>query len=276
MCSHFRRISLLAVVLLVTTRLPADEMQVLRVAADPNNLPFSNDRCEGFENKIAALVAKELGLRLEYVWHAQRRGFFRETLKDGNADIVLGVPARFDRALTTIAYYRSTYAFVTRHDRAAGIRTLDDPRLQHLRIGVQLVGDDGANTPPVHVLVARGLVTNLVGFTLYGDYRQPNPPAQIIDAVSQGRVDVAVAWGPVAGYFAKQRTPALAVVPIEHNATPSALPMQFDISIGVKKGNTVLRDKLNSILQQHRAEIDRLLDDYGVPRIARPAPAQSH
>jgi mxaJ protein len=271
---RFRRACAMAALLAVAAPAMAEEMEVIRVAADPNNLPFSNDRLEGFENKIAALIAGHLKVRLEYIWRAQRRGFFRETLKEGSADIVPGVPARFERALTTVPYYRSTYTFVVRPDRTLNIHSLDDPELHRLRIGVQLVGDDGANTPPVHALVARGLITNLVGFTLYGDYREPNPPARIIEAVARGAVDVAIVWGPLAGYFAKQQQPPLNVFPAQQNATALPSPMQFDISIGVKKGNAVLRDKLNAILQQHRAEIDQLLDDYGVPRVVRPAPAQ--
>src|SRR5436190_17452190 len=147
---------------------------VLRIAADPNNLPFSNERLEGFENKIANLVARELKAEVQYLWRAQRRGFFRETLKTGDCDLVLGVPVGFQQALTTVPYYRSSYAFVYRRDSGLDLKSLDDPRLRALRIGVQLVGDDGANTPPAHALAIRGLVTNIVGYTLYGDYRQAN------------------------------------------------------------------------------------------------------
>lgn len=267
MCFRCKSLLAAALVAAAAASFVADGSEVLRVAADPNNLPFSNDRLEGFENKLAALIAAELNVQIEYIWHAQRRGFFRETLKDGNADMVLGVPARFDRALTTRPYYRSGYAFVAPAASRFAVRTLDDGRLRSLRIGVQLVGDDGANTPPVHALVANGLVTNLVGFTLYGDYREANPPARILEAVAKGSVDVAVVWGPLAGYFAKQHQPALDVLLIEQDSTARAFPMEFDISIGVRKGNRELRDRLNGVLERRQAEIERFLDRYGVPRI---------
>src|SRR5689334_1124145 len=124
--------------------------RVIRVAADPNNLPFTNDRLEGFENRIAEVVAKDLGARVEYVWHAQRRGFFRETLKENRADLVMGAPVGFDLGLTTKPYYRSTYVFVTRKGSGLDIRSFDDPRLAKLRVGVQIIGNDGFNSPPAH------------------------------------------------------------------------------------------------------------------------------
>src|SRR5256885_780200 len=174
---------------------------VLRIAADPNNLPFSNEKLEGFENKIAELIARDLNAGIEYRWRAQRRGFFRETLKEGDCDLVLGVPTGFERALTTKAYYRSSYAFVYRKDSGITVKSFDDPQLRTLRVGIQLIGDDGANTPPAHALAARNIVTNIVGFTVYGDYARQNPAAQIVDAVIEKNVDVAGIWGPLAGYF---------------------------------------------------------------------------
>src|SRR5690349_16835567 len=115
---------------------------VLRVCADPNNLPLSNQRGEGFENKLAELLAQDLGERVEYTWWAQRRGFFRNTLKAGMCDLVIGVPAGFEMASTTRPYYRSTYVFVSRKDRHLNIASLDDPALRKLKIGVQMIGDD--------------------------------------------------------------------------------------------------------------------------------------
>ena len=184
----------------------AAEQRVLRVTADPNNLPFSNDRGEGFENKIAELIATDLGVKLDYSWRAQRRGFFRETLKENRADLVLGVPEHFDMALTTAPYYTSTYVFVSRHDRHLNVSSLDDPALRKLKIGVQLIGNDARNTPPVHALADRHIVDNVVGYTVYGDYTRASPPARIMDAVVNGDVDVAIVWGPLAGYFAKQES----------------------------------------------------------------------
>jgi mxaJ protein len=242
---------------------------VLRITADPNNLPFSNEQHEGFENKIAELVAKELGVKIAWTWRAQRRGFFRETLKDNNADLVLGAPAGYERALTTAPYYRSSYAFVFRKDRALDLRSLDDPRLRDLKIGVQIIGDDGTNTPPAHALARRGIVNNLVGFTVYGDYAQPNPPARIIDAVANGEIDVAIAWGPLAGYFAKLSSIPLEVVPVSPAVDPP-LRFVFAIALGVRKGDPELKQKLDEILVRRRGDVERILDDFGVPRVEKP------
>jgi quinoprotein dehydrogenase-associated probable ABC transporter substrate-binding protein len=241
--------------------------RVLRVAADPNNLPFSNDHLEGFENKIAELIARELHCKIAYQWRAQRRGFFRETLKNGDVDVVLGVPSHFDMALTTVPYYRSTYVFVTRVDRNLHVSSFDAPELRKLRIGVQLVGNDGVDTPPAHALAARGIVNNVIGFTLYGDYTQQNPPARIIDAVANGDVDIAVVWGPLAGYFARQSKIPLELVPV----TPEKdgpLRFAFDVSLGISKKERDLRDQLDAFVTDHRKEIDEILDEYNVPRVS--------
>lgn len=247
----------------------AAEPRVLRVAADPNNLPFTNDRSEGFENKLVELIARELGATVSYTWRAQRRGFFRNTLKEGDCDIVAGVPAGFGQALTTLPYYRSVYVIVQARARPPAVRSLDDPALRRLAIGVQMVGDDFANTPPAHALTRRGLVENVRGFTLYGDYRQPNPPARIIDAVAAGDIDVAIAWGPLAGYFARQHGDELVLVPLPERDPVSELPLAFDICVGVRRSEKGLRDEINVILGRKRAEIDQLLASYGVPRAER-------
>src|SRR3954453_9150214 len=140
----------------------ATPMRELRVCADPNNLPFSNDRGEGFENKIVDILAKELDAKVSYVWWAQRRGFIRNTLKAGLCDLVPGTPANLEMLRTTSPYYRSSYVFVTRHGEPH-IPSFDDPRLRTLRIGVQLIGDDGANSPPVAAFAKRGIVGRLRG-----------------------------------------------------------------------------------------------------------------
>ena len=194
-------------------------------------------------------------------------GFFRETLKNDTADLILGAPTGYERALTTAPYYRSSYVFVYRKDRALDLRSLDDPRLRELKVGVQIVGDDGANTPPAHALASRGIIHNLVGFTLYGDYSEPNPPARIIDAVNRGDIDVAIAWGPLAGYFAKQSSVPLEVVPVTPQVEPSGLRFAFSVSMGVRKKDSELQKRVDEVLQRNRAEIERLLDEYGVPRV---------
>jgi mxaJ protein len=239
---------------------------VLRVCADPNNLPFSNDRREGFENKLADLLGAELGEKVEYTWWAQRRGFFRNTLKAGTCDLVVGVPAAFELALTTSPYYRSSYVFVSRKSSRLHITSFDDPLLRKLKIGVQLIGDDAANTPPAHALTARNIIANVKGFTLYGDYSKPNPPARVVEAVENGTVDVAIVWGPLAGYFAKRSRVPLEIVPVSPEVDQPFLPFVYDISFGVRRGDQELKDRLERILEKRRSDIDRILADYGVPR----------
>ena len=240
----------------------------LRVCADPNNLPFSNQRQEGFENRLADLIASDLGATVKYTWRPQRRGFIRNTLGAGICDVIMGMPSGAERVLSTRPYYRSTYVFVYRKDRQLGIRSLDDPKLKQLKIGVQLIGDDYANTPPVHALSRRGIVGNLVGFTVFGDYSQENPPARIIEAVVAGQVDIALAWGPLAGYFARRSGSDLAVVPVSPASDPPALKFSFDIGVAVRQDAATLRDELQAVLVRKEPEIRRLLAEYGVPLVS--------
>lgn len=236
----------------------------LRVCADPNNLPYSNAKQQGFEDKLAQLVARDLGRKVEYYWWAQRRGFVRNTLKAGHCDVIMGTAAGMELVLTTKPYYRSTYVFVSRASTPE-IRSLDDPRLHSVQVGVQLIGDDFNNTPPAAGLTRRGIVRNVRGYTVYGDYREANPPSRIVRAVERGEVDVALVWGPLAGWFAKQSPIPLRVVPISPSAD-GPLPYTFAIAMGVRKGDTAFRDTLDQVIVRRRAEIDRLLADYGVPR----------
>ena len=145
------------------------EARELRVCADPNNLPFSNQRGEGFENRIAEIVAEELGATVAYTWWAQRRGFVRNTVNAGACDLIPGTVFGADGLRTSRPYYRSSYVFLTRADRGPDVESLDDPALRTATIGVQLVGDDGSNTPPAHALARRGVVNNVRGFMVYGD-----------------------------------------------------------------------------------------------------------
>jgi mxaJ protein len=247
---------------------PPKAKRVLRVCADPNNLPFSNSKREGFENRIAELVARDLGATVEYTWWAQRRGFIRNTLNAQSCDLVMGVPASFDLTAVTEPYYRSTYVFVTRRDRGIHIGSFDDPALRHLRIGVQLIGDDGANSPPVHALDKRGIRGHLKGYLVYGDYRQPNPPSAIIDAVARGDVDVAIVWGPLAGYFAKKQHTGLELTPVSPQIDLPFMPQVFDISMGVRRQDKAFRDELHQVIEREQKRIGEILDSYGVPRLA--------
>jgi quinoprotein dehydrogenase-associated probable ABC transporter substrate-binding protein len=248
---------------------PAPSASAFRVCADANNLPFSNERLEGFENALAALVAAELGQRVEYTWWPQRRGFIRSTLQAGVCDVVMGVPRGFEMALTTRPYYRSSYVFVTRDRDGLRLRSMDDPRLRLLTLGIHVVGDDYAAVPPGEALAARGIVGNVRGYSVYGDYDAPNPPADLIAAVAKEEVDVAIAWGPLAGFFAGRAPTLLAVAPVEPPAdTPG---FQFDIAMAVRTDSIVLRDRLNDVLDRRAADVDALLTRFHVPRVVAPA-----
>jgi len=242
-----------------------------RVCADPENLPFSNRKLEGFENKIADLMAKEMGASLSYIWWGQRRGFIRNTmfatLKEQRCDIVIGVPEGYDLVRTTKPYYRSTYVFVYPKSKGLQLKSLDDPILKKLKIGVHLLGDDYNNPPPVHELAKRGIVDNVVGFDTF--YSAQNPPSKIIDAVAAGKIDVAIVWGPAAGYFVKQQRVPLEMVPIPSGKTD--LPFAFNMVMGVRPDDDKLRAQLEKVLDTKQAEIRKILQDYGVPLLERKA-----
>jgi mxaJ protein len=242
----------------------------LRVCADPNNLPFSNAKGEGFENKIVDLVAKDMGESVAYTWWAQRRGYVRNTLKAGLCDLWPGVATAVDMLATSRPYYRSDYVFVTRADRHLKITSFDDPQLRNLKIGVQMVGNDAMNTPPAHALARRGIIDNVRGYMLYGDYEKPNPPAAIVDAVARGDIDVAVVWGPLAGYFATKESAPLTLAAVTPAIDGAQWPMAFDISMGMRRHERPFEDKINEILEQERPRIDAILAEYHVPRTDAP------
>jgi quinoprotein dehydrogenase-associated probable ABC transporter substrate-binding protein len=240
----------------------------LRVCADPNNLPFSNSREEGFENRLATLLAEHLHRTVEYTWWAQRRGFVRETLRAHACDVIMGVPTAFELVLTSRPYYRASYTFVSRTADDLRIDSLDDPRLRRWRVGVQMVGDDFSNSPPAHALSERGAIANIVGYSVFGDYREPNPPARIIDGVASGVVDVAIVWGPLAGYFASRAAVPLTVTPVQPSFDLPFRPFVFDMSMGVRREDSVLRDALDDFITKRAPDIARILDEYHVPRLS--------
>ncbi|MGE0684611.1 MAG: substrate-binding domain-containing protein [Candidatus Binatia bacterium] len=246
---------------------PSMPLPTLRICADPNNLPFSNQRREGFENKIAELFAKEFHAELQYTWWPQRRGFLRNTLDAGSCDVVMGVPAGFDSVLTTQPYYRSTYMFVYPQCAEYHITSFDDPVLHGLKIGVHLIGDDYANSPPAHLLSTKGIIDNVVGYSVYGNYAEDSPPGKIIDAVAAGEINVAIVWGPIAGYFAKRQNILLMLVPVPANAETSTLPFSYNITMGVRRTDSNLKAKLDETLQRKAADIREILEEYGVPLV---------
>jgi mxaJ protein len=265
-----RRACFAAVVLFLVSGLSARSTPAaapLRVCSDPNNLPFSSAARDGFENRIADLLARDMKTRVEYTWHAQRRGFVRETLNAGRCDVVMATPPGTPAVRTTKPYYRSSYVFVTRPRRSARITSFDDPALRTLRIGVQLIGDDGANSPPAHALSRRGIIGNVFGYSVYGDYATASPPSRIVRAVADGEVDVAAVWGPLAGYYAARQQVPLEIVPVQPQID-HGIPQAFDIAMAVRRDDARMFARVERFLVERRVDIDRILDEYSVPRVA--------
>jgi len=245
---------------------------VLRVCGDPNNMPFSNEKLEGIENKIAAAVAKDLGWELEYVWWAHQRGLVRRVLNTERCDVLIGIPKGYDLVRWTKPYYRTGYVIAYVKDRvvgAADVRSLDDPRLKTLKVGVLV------NTPPHVALAERGIVDNVVGYQLMFD---PNAhpedyPGKAIEELLAGRIDVALVWGPIAGYFQKKKgASSLVLVPIEE-PNGAAKGFTFEMSMGVRKADTALKTRLEQVLDRRRDEIRAILEEFGVPLLPLTASA---
>jgi mxaJ protein len=235
----------------------------LRVCADPDNLPYSREDGSGFENRIAQILAEELGAKLTYTWFPQRRSFLRNTLNAGVCDLIIGVPTAFEPVRTTVPYYRSTYVFVFRADAPAPFRSFDDPHLKRAKVGVQLIGDDLAATPPGHALALRRIVENVVGFPIYGE----RPQAELmIEALVRGELDVALLWGPQAAFYARRESVRLEIAPASPPAELVGTPFEFSMSMGVRKSDEILKAELDRVIELRRADLDRVLRDYGIPR----------
>jgi len=258
MSSPFLRLAAIAIALIWMTTAVAAEKRELRVCADPDNMPFSNMQRQGFENQIASLVATELGVRLTYVWQRMGRGFVREYIDKSQCDLVIGIPNNFRPLLTTTPYYRSSYVFVVPRTEHLKTISLDAPELHRLRIGVQVLDEN--YTPPGAALARRGLQGEIVGFDTTGKGAD-----SIIRAVAERQVDIAVVWGPLAGYFAKPYQATLKLVPVEPEVDPPGLPFTFAISMGVRKGNIALRNDLENVLSKRQPEIRKILAQYAVP-----------
>jgi mxaJ protein len=259
-----------AVVLACAVVMPASPAP-MRVCADPENLPFTNDRGEGFENRLAELLARDLGTTVAYTWRRQRSDFLNMTLLARDCDIVMGYPTHVEQVATTQPYYRSSYMWVTRRSRRLRIRSYDDPALSRLRIGVQFSGDD-ASSPPAQALGRRGIAAgNLIGFIGISDEHASTPPWEIINAVARGDIDIAAAWGPMAGFFAARQQVPLALEPVSPQID-GRMPQAFDISMAIRPGDSRQLARLNRFIDERRATINALLDEYHVPRVPEPQP----
>jgi len=283
-CSHWKRPALAAACAGWLVALgcahagqPASAVQqrVLAVCADPANLPYSDDQLQGFENRLAELLAADLNATVRYTWNMQRRSFLRRTLHAGACDVVLGLPSGLQGVLQTRPYYTSSYVFVTASQRGLKLTGLDDPALRELRIGLQAVGAEGSNTPPAMALAKRGIVQRVTGFPMWGVESDTTPQAHIIEAVANGEVDVAIVWGPFAGYFAARQKQPLEVTPISFDATQPALPFSYSMALGVRRGDEGLRNELQLALDRHAPEIQALLKRYGIP-LVEPTAGEQH
>jgi mxaJ protein len=237
----------------------------LRICADPQNMPFTNQKREGFDNKIADVLARELGDSVSYAWWPSRRGYLRNTLSAGTCDVVIGVPIGFDPVATSKPYYRSTYYIVTRTDKKLDIKSLDDPRLKKLRVGVNLLDGDYTNTPPAHALSAHGITgIGVVGFP--GFYDDVHHPGEIIDSLAKGNIDVALVWGPIAGWFSKQSGVQMTLTALPDSDSVD-LPFAYSVAIGTRRSDRELRSLIDEILVRKKPEIDKILMEYNVPTV---------
>jgi len=232
--------------------------EVLRVCADPSNLPFSNDKKEGFENKIANILSEELKVPVEYTWFPQVTGFIRNTLFAKRCDVVISTGQGDPSLLNTNAIYGSTYALLYKPNSGLdGVDSLLDPRLKGKRIGVV------AGTPPADLVAKAGLMTKAKPYPLVVDRRYDSPAEDMVKDIRSGEIDAGVLWGPIGGYFAGKGGEKLTVVPLTKDAKGGR--MEFRITMGVRQGDDLWKRQLNDIIRKRQGDIDRVLLDYGVP-----------
>ena len=244
--------------LILSASTPLVRARELRVCADPNNMPFSNHKGEGFENKIVALIAGDLDASVTYTWWAQRRGFIRNTLKAQLCDLWPGVASGVGGLATTQPYYRSTYVFVSKARRDLKINSFDNSRLRNLTIGVQMIGNDAMNTPPAHALAEQGIIDNVRGYMVYGDYAQANPPAVLFTpSLREDRSRCRL--GPPRGIFclAGDRGSRHHASQDLTRSPTSQLPMAFDISMGMRKDDIGLKQEVDQALARERPRSTR-------------------
>jgi quinoprotein dehydrogenase-associated probable ABC transporter substrate-binding protein len=233
------------------------DRSALKVCADPNNLPFSNEKKEGFENKIAEVMGTALKLKVEYTWFPQVIGFVRNTLQAHRCDLVMGTVAGDDIMQTTNPYYYTTYVMLYRSDKRLAFEGLEDPRLASLRLGVV-----GA-TPPSDLLVRHDLMAHAKPYQLTVDTRAESPTHQMVQDVIDGTIDVGFLWGPIAGYYRKHDELPLTLVPLKDE--PGAARMKYHIAMGVRGNEPEWRRRINAVILKQQPGITAILRDYGVP-----------
>jgi quinoprotein dehydrogenase-associated probable ABC transporter substrate-binding protein len=233
------------------------DRDTLRVCADPHNLPFSDQAGAGFENKIAELLADELGVELAYTWYPQSVGFVRNTLGARVCDVVIGITSTSELMQNTNPYYRSSYVLLQRADANTKVESLHDPALKDLRIGAV------ARTPPVDLLARQRLLKNLRPYQLVVDTRFESPARQMVEDLAAGEIDVGVLWGPIGGYWAKQQSVPIEVIPLTDE--DAAARLDFRITMGLRRDEPEWKQILNDFIGAHQDQIQTILLDYGVP-----------
>jgi quinoprotein dehydrogenase-associated probable ABC transporter substrate-binding protein len=228
-----------------------------RVCSDPSNLPFSNDKGEGFENKIAELLAAKLGVPLKYTWYPNSVGFLRNTLRVRRCDIVMGIVTGADLVQNTNPYYRSAYVMVSRKEDNITADKIEDPQLAQLRIGLT------AGAPPADLAAKAGLAPHIHPYDLYVDTRHQTPGKDMIGDLVSKNIDVAMLWGPIAGYFAAQHGDALKVTPLVNE--PKSTRMEFYITMAVRPGENKWKNEINDLIRANQDEITKIMRDYHIP-----------
>ena len=231
---------------------------VFRACGDPRNLPFSNEKGEGFENKLAELLAAKLGKKLSYAYYPQATGFVRMTLGSFRCDVIMGFPQGDDQAQLTIPYYRTTYALITKQGSGLeDVATISDPRLKDKRIGIV------ARTPPSTVMAMNGLLARAKSYPLFIDTRADSSAQAMLDDLAHGDIDCGILWGPMAGYYAARANPPLVVVPLVKETMGA--PMTFRIGMAVRPSDQEWKRTLNRLIKENQAEINKLLISYNIP-----------
>jgi quinoprotein dehydrogenase-associated probable ABC transporter substrate-binding protein len=231
----------------------------LRVCADPNDLPFSNEAGEGYENRIAELLAEKLGRQgVRYTYFPQVTGFIRNTLGAYKCDVIISYPQGDELVQNTNAYYQTAYAMVLKPDSdLAGVQSLADPKLKGKKIGVV------AGTPPATNLARNGLIGNARPYQLFVDTRYGTAAEQMIADLEKGDIDAALLWGPLAGFYAKEAEPDLVVVPLL--AEQGGSRMVYRITMGVRPSDQEWKRELNRVIAENQDAINGILLDFGIP-----------
>ena len=248
-----------AVALCVSDTASLNAAPVLRVCADPDNMPFSNNKGEGFENELAELVAARLGDELRYTWFSENTGYVPNTVGQSACDLVMGYAQGTGLIDDTNPYYHTSYVLITREDDVdlKGVEALSDPRLKNKRIGLF------ARTPPASILAMHGLASNAKPIETHAGESQSKAAEAMIEEIASGKLDAGLLWGPVGGYYAQRAAVPLAVVPlVKESAGPNTV---YGITMGVRPDDPQWKHQINKVLADNQHDINVILQGYNIP-----------